>query len=67
MADSAVRINDLTEPTTDVETAGALLGISRSTSYGLAQRGQFPCKVIRVGRQYRVVVSSLREVLGVSA
>ncbi len=61
-------IHDLSDPTTDLETAARLLGISRTKAYELARDDAFPCKVLRIGkRQYRVVVSSLRDVLGVPA
>ncbi|MDH6122039.1 putative DNA-binding transcriptional regulator AlpA [Kitasatospora sp. GAS204A] len=51
-------------PTVDVETAGKAFGLGRTTSYSLARSGQFPCKVIRVGRSYRVVTADLLRVLG---
>lgn len=51
--------------TTDVETAGSILGIGRSKAYALAKAGQFPVKVIRVGRSYVVPVPALLELLGV--
>lgn len=52
--------------TTDVATAGSILGIGRSTAYALAQRGQFPVQVIQVGRSYVVPVHAILELLGVS-
>jgi len=45
--------------TTDVETAGAVLGIGRTKAYELAKSGQFPVKVLRVGRRYLVPVPAL--------
>ncbi len=39
----------------NIEDAGAMLGISRPTSYKLARADQFPVPVIRIGR--RMVVS----------
>jgi hypothetical protein len=51
--------------TTDVETAGSILGIGRSKAYALAQRGEFPVRVIRVGRSYVVPVPAILELLGV--
>lgn len=45
--------------TTDVETAGAVLGIGRTKAYELAKSGQFPVKVLRVGRRYLVPVQAL--------
>ena len=49
----------------DVETASRALGISRSHGYNLARTDQFPCRVVRAGRSFRVVTSDLRRVLGV--
>ncbi|MEU8331590.1 helix-turn-helix domain-containing protein [Micromonospora sp. NPDC049751] len=51
--------------TTDVETAGAILGIGRSKAYALAKRGQFPARLLRVGRSYVVPVPGILELLGV--
>ncbi|MDG4799281.1 helix-turn-helix domain-containing protein [Micromonospora sp. WMMD980] len=53
--------------TTDVETAGAILGIGRSKAYALAKRGKFPVRVLRVGRNYVVPVPEILELLGVRA
>lgn len=50
----------------DVETASRALGISRSHGYNLARADQFPCRVIRAGRSFRVPTTDLRRVLGVS-
>ncbi|MET9461941.1 DNA-binding protein [Streptomyces canus] len=52
-------------PTIDVETAGKAFGIGRTTAYQLARSGNFPCKVVRAGRSFRVVTADLRRVLGV--
>ncbi|HEV7979837.1 helix-turn-helix domain-containing protein [Amycolatopsis sp.] len=41
------------------EAATRALGISRSYAYELARRGEFPARVIRVGRRYRVVTASI--------
>ncbi|MFP5370587.1 MAG: helix-turn-helix transcriptional regulator, partial [Actinomycetes bacterium] len=40
--------------TTDIETAGAILGIGRSKAYQLAKSGEFPARVLRIGRRYVV-------------
>ncbi|MDQ3656391.1 MAG: helix-turn-helix domain-containing protein [Chloroflexota bacterium] len=48
-------INRPISRTLNIEDAGAMLGISRPTSYKLARTDQFPVPVIRVGR--RMVVS----------
>lgn len=51
--------------TTDVETAGAILGIGRSKSYELAKSGDFPVRVLRIGRRYLVPIPSILALLGV--
>lgn len=50
--------------TTDVPTAGAVLGIGRTTAYQLVQAGQFPVPVLRLGRRIVVPVPYLLAVLG---
>jgi hypothetical protein len=34
-------------------------------AYGLAKRGEFPCRLLRCGGTYRVVIAELLELLGV--
>jgi len=51
----------------DLPTAGRALGIGRTTAYELARTGQFPCRILRIGRSYRVPVAGLAEVLGIAA
>lgn len=50
--------------TTDVATAGAILGIGRSKSYELAKSGHFPVRVLRIGRRYLVPVPEILTLLG---
>jgi hypothetical protein len=50
--------------TTDVETAAAILGIGRTKAYELAKAGEFPVKMIRVGRRYIVPIPALLAALG---
>lgn len=50
----------------DVSTAARALGLSRSTGYELARRGEFPCRVLRVGSSYRVPTAELLHVLGIN-
>ena len=50
----------------NVETAGRALNMGRSKSYDLAQRGEFPVKVRRFGREYRVATSDLLILLGIA-
>ena len=45
--------------TTDVLTAGQILGLSRNTTYRLARRGAFPVPVIKAGARYRVPIVGL--------
>jgi hypothetical protein len=45
--------------TTDVVTAGQILGLSRNSAYTLARQGRFPVPVIKAGAQYRVPVAGL--------
>lgn len=40
------------------------IGISRSYSYVLAERGEFPCRVIRAGNRYLVPTAGLLALLG---
>lgn len=50
----------------DVVTAGRAFAIGRTTSYALARAGEFPCKVIRAGKSYRVITADLLRVLHVT-
>jgi hypothetical protein len=49
--------------TVDLLTAATLLGIGRTRAYELARRGEFPCKLLRVGARYRVVTADLLRLL----
>jgi excisionase family DNA binding protein len=49
----------------NVSTAARALGLSRSTGYELARRGEFPCRVLHVGSSYRVPTAELLRVLGI--
>jgi hypothetical protein len=51
--------------TTDLVTAGAVLGMGRSTAYKLARTNQFPVPVLKVGARYLVAVAHLLAALGV--
>nr|WP_066374927.1 helix-turn-helix domain-containing protein [Herbidospora mongoliensis] len=48
----------------DVVTAGRLLGMGRTKAYRLAQDGEFPCRVLRIGGRYVVPVRGVRALLG---
>ena len=45
--------------TTDLTTAAAILGVSRSAAYKLARRDAFPLPLVRVGAHYRVPTAPL--------
>ncbi|KZF00887.1 hypothetical protein A2J03_09900 [Rhodococcus sp. EPR-157] len=49
---------------TDLVTAAAAFGISKSSAYTAAAKGTFPCEVIRVGSRYVVPTAGLRKALG---
>ncbi|MGW3057848.1 hypothetical protein ACWC98_18280 [Streptomyces goshikiensis] len=51
----------------DLDTGNRALGLGRSKGYELAKRGQYPCKVLRVGNAYRVVTADLWGLLGLAA
>ncbi|GAA3853913.1 hypothetical protein GCM10023084_05190 [Streptomyces lacrimifluminis] len=50
----------------DVETAARAFGIGRTTAYALARTDQFPCKVLRAGKAYRVITEDLLRVLHIA-
>lgn len=50
--------------TTDVVTAGKILGLGRNRSYELARNDGFPFPVLRLGNRYVVAVHHLLESLG---
>lgn len=47
----------------DLETAGRAFGMGRTKAFDLAKRGEFPCKVLKVGAKYRVPKRALLEAL----
>ena len=47
-------------------TTARVLAIGRTKAYELAQRRQFPCRVLRVGHSYHVPTAELLELLGVA-
>lgn len=51
--------------TTDIETAGSILGIGRTKAYGLARTNEFPVRLLRVGRRYLVPVPAILKLLDV--
>jgi hypothetical protein len=51
----------------DLETANRALGLGRSKGYELAKRGEYPCRLLRLGNSYRVVTAELQALLGLAA
>ncbi|MCM8555484.1 hypothetical protein [Streptomyces sp. STCH 565 A] len=51
----------------DLDTGNRALGLGRSKGYELAKRGQYPCRVLRLGNAYRVVTADLLDLLGLAA
>ena len=49
---------------TDLVTAGRALGLGRTKAYDLARAGQFPCPVIRAGKNWMVPTAGLLALLG---
>ena len=52
---------------TDLATAAAIFGLSRSTAYDLASDGRFPVPVLRFGTRYRVPVAAILSALHLAA
>lgn len=44
---------------TDVPTAAAIFGLSRSVAYDLVKTGAFPMPVLRFGTRYRIPVAAI--------
>ena len=49
----------------DLATAGRALGIGRTKAFELARACEFPCKVLPVGRKYRVPRTALLAALDI--
>ncbi|MGW2858213.1 helix-turn-helix domain-containing protein [Streptomyces sp. NPDC001205] len=60
---SPARIRATWGGTGSVEDASQAFGFSRAKGYDLVRRGEFPCRVLRIGRKTRVVTASLLRVL----
>jgi hypothetical protein len=50
----------------DLTTAGRAFGIGRTKAFELARTGEFPVKVLIVGRKFRVSKAVILEALGVT-
>jgi len=51
-------------PVIDLATACAALGVGRTAGYTHVRNGTFPCRVIRVGRRYRIPTADIHALLG---
>lgn len=52
-------------PTCDLPTAGRAWRMGSNRSYELAAAGEFPCRVLRIGKKYRVPTADLLASLGI--
>lgn len=52
--------------TTDLRTAASVLGIGRTLAYDLVRDGEFPVRLLHLGRRVLVPVPALLEYLGVT-
>jgi len=61
--DDSVDLNTL-PPTVGIELAARLLGCGRTQAYELARRGEFPRRVLRLGRRHVLSSADLLRLLG---
>jgi hypothetical protein len=63
-----IKFTDLTDlpSVVDLMTAARALGLGRTKAYELAQHGQFPCRIVRIGDLYKVPTADLLRLLGVT-
>lgn len=60
---SPARIRATWGGTSSVADASKAFGFSRAKGYDLVRQGQFPCRILQVGRGTRIVTASLLRVL----
>jgi hypothetical protein len=53
--------------TTDIVTAGSILGMGRTKSHELARNNEFPVPILRIGHRYQVPISGLLHALNIPA
>jgi hypothetical protein len=53
-------------PAVSLQTADKILSLRRSTGYGPAKLGEYPCKVLKPGNAYRVVTADLQRLLALN-
>jgi hypothetical protein len=51
----------------DLVTAGRAFGMGRTKSFELARRDEFPCRVLKIGKKYRVPRSAIFDALGIGS
>jgi hypothetical protein len=66
MSREALQLLAATETTTDLPTACRALSIGTNLGYELLARGEFPVRVLRLGRLIRIPTAELLAILGVS-
>ena len=49
----------------DLNTSNRALSLGRTKGFELAKQGEYPCRVMRVGRTYRVSRADLLRTLGI--
>jgi predicted DNA-binding transcriptional regulator AlpA len=54
-------------PVVSVETAARALGCGRTLAYDLLRRGEFPCRVLRLGSRWVVPTADLLRAIGVTS
>ena len=52
--------------TMDLPAAGRAFGLGRTKAHEMARAGEFPCRVMRIGRFYRVRKADLMHELGLT-
>jgi len=69
MTQQTISLDDLRSlpPTVGVEAAARVLGCGRTLAYELIQRGEFPCRVLRLGRRYLIPTAELLKTIGLPA
>lgn len=53
------------QTTTDLPVAGAFFGMGINASYEAYHRGEFPCRVLKLGKRLRVPTADLLAALGI--
>lgn len=53
------------QTTTDLPTAGKFFGLGVNASYDAHKRGEFPCRVLKIGKRLRVPTADLLLSLGI--